>query len=75
MMVRSGNSLGKGRELRQLGEADPGVEGETHPREHTRAGAVRGRREDPLLFPVADLGMRVPRHSPRQNILALPRFW
>jgi len=58
-----------------LGEADPGVEGETHPREHTRAGAVRGRREDPLLFPVADLGMRVPRHSPRQNILALPRFW
>ena len=54
------HGLGKGCQLGQLREADPGIEGEAHPRQHPGPGAVFGAGQHPLLLAVVDLRMRVP---------------
>ena len=55
-----GHRPGEVRQLGQLREAHPGVEGQPHPRQHPGTGAVFGGGQDPLGFPVADFGMAVP---------------
>ena len=57
-----GHRLGERRQLGQLREAHPDVEGQPHPRQHLGAGAVFGGGQHPLLLAVADLGVAVPCH-------------